>query len=156
MRKFKSHRPVPAPFAARVVSQRGGGARRGSEERARDQARGRDFQPGRSLRDRRLRELKTRAPLVPRPSDIWFAARGVSQRGEASRRGSESARGTRLAVEALWPSREPVRRQAQGPEQAEATWAESLAGAPAGAGPEQAEATASTSASSGRSSPPIG
>src|SRR5712692_4188744 len=38
-----------------------------------------------------------------------FAAREVSQRGGGARRGSESARGTRLAVEALWPSREPVR-----------------------------------------------
>jgi len=42
-----------------------------------------------------------------------FAARGVSQRGGLSRRGSESAARVRPVVEALWPSREPVRRQAQ-------------------------------------------
>src|SRR5215510_14854549 len=36
------------------------------------------------------------------------AARGVSQRRAASRCGSESERGTRLAVEAISPSREPV------------------------------------------------
>src|SRR5712691_9832116 len=50
-----------------------------------------------------------------RSSLAQVAARGVSQRGGASRCGSESERGTRFAVEALWPSREPVRRQAQVP-----------------------------------------
>jgi len=86
-------------------------------ERARDQARSRDFQPRRSLRDRRLRELKTRALKTSGSvsSGLRFAARVVSQRGGGARRGSESARGTRPAVEALWPSRGPVRQKAQVP-----------------------------------------
>src|SRR5712691_1679045 len=50
-----------------------------------------------------------------RSSLAQVAARGVSQRGGASRCGSESERGTRLAVEALWPSREPVRRRRRSP-----------------------------------------
>jgi hypothetical protein len=44
---------------------------------------------------------------------VRVAAREVSQRGGGARRGSESARETRLAVEPLWASREPVRREAQ-------------------------------------------
>jgi len=54
---------------------------------------------------------------------LWFAARGVSQRGAASRRGSESA----------------VRDQARG----RGPLAEPRAGAPAGAGSDQAGATVS-------------
>jgi len=47
------------------------------------------------------------------------AARVVSQRGGGARRGSESERGTRPAVEPLWASREPVRRKAQVPSKRE-------------------------------------
>jgi len=43
------------------------------------------------------------------------AAREVSQKGGGARRGSENEREIRLAVEALWPSREPIRRRAQIP-----------------------------------------
>jgi len=85
-----------------------------------DQARGRDFQPRRSLRDRRLRELKTRAPLVPRSSDIWFAARGVSQRGgclapRERERARDQARGRARIRASRGPAAQP------GPEQAGAT-----------------------------------
>src|SRR5712691_9934304 len=76
--------------------------------------------------------VKDESPSGPRRHDIRFAAREVSQRGGGTRRGSVSARGTRLAVEPLWASGEPVRQQGAGPEQAEAT-----------VSPEQAEATAS-------------
>ena len=48
------------------------------------------------------------------PSSL-VAARVVSQWGGGARRGSESVRGTRFAVEPLWASREPVRPPAQVP-----------------------------------------
>jgi len=94
---------VPGPGPRREESPRGEEAsRRGSVSATRDQARGRNFQPRRSLRDRRLRELKkTRAHQFrdPMTSD---SRRAKSPRGEEARAAGARARlGTRLAVEPL-------------------------------------------------------
>ena len=56
------------------------------------------------------------------PVAVWVAAREVSQRGGGARRGSESEREIRRAVE---PSGEPIAGAPSGadPDRAEATWA---------------------------------
>jgi hypothetical protein len=123
MRKTK---PAPeARLSPCLSSGRGArslpeGRRRAPRERkrARDQARGRGFRPRRSLRDQAAERVKAESLTSP-PRNILLAAREVSQRGGGARRGSESARGTRRAVEPLWASREPVRRRAQVPSKRE-------------------------------------
>src|SRR5438105_3350319 len=69
----------------------------------------------RSLRAGGWNDPEPKASRFVDPLTVRVAAREVSQRGGGARRGSVSTRGTRLAVEPLWASREPVRPQAQVP-----------------------------------------
>jgi len=70
----------------------------------------------RCARDDSISALAPEARTLPSPNGVQCGSRRAkSPRGEEARRGSVSEGGTRRAVEALWPSHEPVRRQAQIP-----------------------------------------